>query len=361
LDYPADLLRVVVASDGSSDATAEIVAGFKDPMVRLLHYDERRGKASLLNSAIADTRQEKGTDAFCRNGPEGAAHKSRQSPYPENGGEILVLSDANTEYQPDAIRKLVRWFADPKVGAVCGRLVLTDPVGGKNVDSLYWRYETFLKRCEGSLGALLGANGAIYAVRRSMYVPIPDNTIVDDFVIPLLSKLRHKGRIIYDPEAIGIEETPPTIGNEFHRRVRIGTGAYQSVPILWRLLSPQYGWTAFAFFSHKIMRWMVPFCLLGMLVANVLLLDQPLFQAILALQVGVYAISLAGGHLRGRGAAIKVARALAMFVGMNMALLVGFWRWVSSPQTGAWHRTSRDGSPKAGEVAALGRSGILSK
>ena len=90
-------------------------------------------------------------------------------------------------------------------------------------------------------------------------MPIPDNTIVDDFVIPLLSKLRHKGRIVYDPEAVGAEETPPTIGSEFRRRVRIGTGAYQSVPLLWRLLNPRYGWTAFAFLSHKILRWLVPF------------------------------------------------------------------------------------------------------
>ena len=87
--------------------------------------------------------------------------------------------------------------------------------------------------------ALLGANGAIYAIRRKAYVPIPDNTIVDDFVIPLLSKLRHKGRIVYDPEAVGAEETPPTIGSEFRRRVRIGTGAYQSLPLLWRLLNPR--------------------------------------------------------------------------------------------------------------------------
>jgi cellulose synthase/poly-beta-1,6-N-acetylglucosamine synthase-like glycosyltransferase len=320
LDYPRDRLSVVIASDGSSDATAEIVSRFKDRGVRLLDYRQRRGKSAVLNSAIAET-----------------------------AGEILVLSDANTEYRPDAIRKLARWFADPRVDVVCGRLLLVDPASGRNVDSLYWRYETFLKTCEGRLGALLGANGAIYAIRRSACLPIPDNTIVDDLVIPLLSKLRHKGRIAYDPEAVGSEETPPTIGSEFRRRVRIGTGAFQSVPLLWRLLSPRHGWTAFAFLSHKILRWLVPFFLLGMLSGNVLLLNRPFFQAMFAAQLGIYVISLAGAHLHGRSLPCKLARALSMFVGMNLALLVGFCRWLGSPQTGMWQRTSRDGPTQANE------------
>ena len=250
---------MVIASDGSSDATAEIVARHRDRGIRLLDYPQRRGKSQLLNAAIAET-----------------------------GGEILVLSDANTDYRPDAIRKLVRWFIDPGVDTVCGCLVLQDAEHGRNVDGIYWRYETFLKNCEGKLGALLGANGAIYAIRRRAYVPIPGNTIVDDFVIPLLSKLRHRGRIVFDPEAVAWEETAPHIGSEFRRRVRIGTGAYQSLPLLWKLLNPRYGWTAFAFLSHKILRWMVPFFLLGMVVSNLLLLDKALFRAAIVAQVTVY-------------------------------------------------------------------------
>lgn len=196
------------------------------------------------------------------------------------------------------------------------------------------------------MGALLGANGAIYAIRRKAYVPIPDNTIVDDFVIPLLSKLRHRGRIIFDPEAAATEETAPHIGSEFRRRLRIGTGAYQSLPLLWRLLHPRHGWTAFAFLSHKLLRWMVPFLLLGMLVSNVLLLGRQFFQAMFAVQLGVYAISLLGAYLPGRGMPCKIVRGLTMFVVMNAALLAGFWRWLTTPQTGAWQRTPRDREPE---------------
>ena len=313
LDYPRDRLEIAIASDGSSDATPEIVAKYAGKGVRLLDFNPRRGKSALLNSAIGET---------C--------------------GEILVLSDANTDYRRDAVRKLVRWFADPKINAVCGRLVLRDSKGGKNVDGLYWRYETFLKKCEGKLGALLGANGAIYAIRRDAYVPIPNNTIIDDLVLPLLSKLRHNGRIAYDPDAVGIEETPPTIGNEFRRRVRIGTGAYQSVPLLWRLLSPRYGWTAFSFFSHKVLRWMVPFFLLGMLASSVLLLHRPLLQGMVAAQAAIYAAAVAGIYLPGGGLPGRLVRTVTMFVGMNLALLFGFWHWLSKAQTGTWQRTTRE-------------------
>jgi cellulose synthase/poly-beta-1,6-N-acetylglucosamine synthase-like glycosyltransferase len=313
LHYPSRRLNIVVASDGSTDATPAIVARYRGRGVRLLHYPERRGKSAVLNAAIAQT-----------------------------GGEILVLSDANTEYRPDAVLKLARWFTDPRVDTVCGRLLLRDPAHGTNVDGLYWRYETFMKKCEGRLGALLGANGAIYAIRRDAFVPIPGNTIIDDFVIPLASKLRHNGRIVYDCEAVAAEETPPTIASEFRRRIRIGTGAYQSLAILWKLVSPRYGWTALAFLSHKLLRWLVPFLLLAALVSNLLLLDHPFYQCVLLAQIAGYAGSLVGAFLPGRGLPSKLFRGLTMLAGMNLALLLGFCRYLTMKQTGIWHRTVRD-------------------
>src|SRR5262245_23212365 len=168
-DYPASRLEIIIASDGSSDATPAIVRRYADRGVRLLDYSQRRGKAAVLNAAMR-----------------------------EATGSIILLSDANTHIDAPALRCMVRWFADPQIGVVCGRLILHDPARGRNVDSVYWSYETFLKQNESRLGALLGANGAIYAIRRSCYHPIPDGTIVDDFVIPLLAKLRTGCAIIYD-------------------------------------------------------------------------------------------------------------------------------------------------------------------
>jgi cellulose synthase/poly-beta-1,6-N-acetylglucosamine synthase-like glycosyltransferase len=243
--YPADKISIVIASDGCSDKTCDIVRRYRDSRIRLLDYTQRRGKAAVLNSAISEIES-----------------------------DIVLLSDANTFSAPDAARKLARWFKDPDVGVVCGKLNLVDPSTGRNVDSLYWKYETFLKKCEARLGALLGANGAIYALRRSCFVPIPDSTIVDDFVIPLLARLRSGCQIVYDPEAIAEEETPASIGSEFRRRARIGAGGFQSIGLLPGLLNPRLGWLWFSFVSHKLLRWCCPFFLLSLLGSNMFLAGQ---------------------------------------------------------------------------------------
>ncbi len=248
MDYPVDRLRIVIGLDGCSDDTAAIVRRFEGPRVRVIEFSARRGKATVLNEAMSEV----------------------ESP-------LVLMSDANTQIDPLAARRLARWFQDLGVGAVVGRLVLTDPRSGRNVDGTYWKYETFLKKCEGRLGALLGANGAIYAIRRDLYVPIPPDTIIDDFVIPLLAKLRSGCTIIYDCDAIAQEETPSHVSAEFHRRARIGAGGFQSIAMLWALLDPRQGWVAFTFFSHKVLRWLCPFMLMTIVASNALLLDRPFF------------------------------------------------------------------------------------
>jgi cellulose synthase/poly-beta-1,6-N-acetylglucosamine synthase-like glycosyltransferase len=312
LDYPADKLQIVIASDGSTDATADVVRRFVDTRVRLLDYSQRRGKASVLNSAFSELK-----------------------------GDIILLSDANTEYEPLAARNIVRWFGDPEIGVVCGRLVLTDHHTGQNADSLYWKYETFLKQCEGRLRALLGANGGIYAIRRHLFQPIPSETIVDDLVIPLQAKLRTGCAIIYDCQAVAREETPASIESEFHRRSRIGAGGFQSIAMLWRLLDPRQGWIAFTFFSHKILRWLCPFFMLGSLLANAFLWDEPLYQLTLLAQGMFYLTSVVIAFVPGRFKTLKPLRITTMFTGMNAALLVGFWRWLRGSQQSAWKRTAR--------------------
>lgn len=311
-DYPAGRFQVVVASDGSSDATAEIVSRFAGRGVRLLDYKLRRGKSSVLNAAM----QELDT-------------------------ELALLSDANTHFDPDAPRKLARWFADPSIGTVCGRLVLTDPATGANADGMYWKYETFLKKCESRLGALLGSNGAIYAIRRADYLPIPGSTIVDDFVIPLLAKLKTDRRIIYDSEAVAREETAESVAAEFKRRSRIGAGGFQAIVLLWRLLNPGHGWVALTFLSHKILRWLCPFFLLGMLVTGALLWHVPLYRWLLAAQLAFYLLWPVAALLPKLPGPLKLLRLAAMFTSMNVALLAGFWRWVRGIRSGTWDRTAR--------------------
>jgi len=312
LDYPASKLEIVIASDGSTDATNAIVKRYDDPRLRLLEYDVRQGKASILNAS-----------------------------FPQLRGDIVVLSDANTDMDPMAVRNLVRWFQTPTVGIVCGRLVLIDPEKGTNVDGLYWRYETFLKDCESRLGALLGANGAIYAIRRKLYAGIRRNTLIDDFVVPLLTRLRTGCSIEYDAEALAFEETPAAMAAEFKRRARIGTGGFQSLPVLSTLLNPAWGWISFTYFSHKIARWCCPFFLIGTFAASLLLAGQHPYDILLAAQIGLYAVAGAGTRLTSPGPASKCLRLTTLFAGMNLALLVGFWRWVTTEPHGAWSRTAR--------------------
>jgi cellulose synthase/poly-beta-1,6-N-acetylglucosamine synthase-like glycosyltransferase len=312
LDYPRERLELVIASDGSIDRTDAIVREFAAEGVELRALAPRAGKASALDRVV-----------------------------PTLKGEIVVLSDANTMMERGAIGRLARWFADPAVGVVCGRLVLTDLVTGRNVDSMYWRYETFLKKCESKLGGLLGANGAIYAIRRRVFPGIHPSTIVDDFVIPLVARIRSGCRIVYDETAIAVEETPPELGMEFHRRTRIGAGDFQSLAHVWPVLNPAHGWISFTFVSHKLVRWLCPFFLVAMALTSVALIDEPLYRTLFLAQVALYLVAFGGQFLSHQSTAGKAVRLMTMFAAMNAALLVGFFRWVTTRQRGVWERTAR--------------------
>lgn len=311
-DYPADRYEFVVASDGSTDRTAEIVRSFADPRVRLLDFPVRRGKAVVLNDVI-----------------------------PQLRGDIVLLSDANTAIEPPVVRRMVRWLSEREAGAVVGRLVLTDPDSGKNVDGVYWKYETFLKKCEARLGGLLGANGAIYGFRKKLFVPLPADTLVDDFVLPLLMKLRSGCTLIYDAESVAHEEAPERLGAEFKRRSRIGTGGFASLKVLWPLLLPIHGWTALTFASHKVLRWFCPFLMIGALISNLFLLDAPIYQLTLVAQVLFYSAALAGALLPGSAAPLRVLRLATLFTSVNAALVIGLWRWLGGQRGATWQRTAR--------------------
>jgi cellulose synthase/poly-beta-1,6-N-acetylglucosamine synthase-like glycosyltransferase len=306
LDYPSDRFEIVIASDGSSDSTADIVARFAPQGVRSFAYNENRGKATVLNCTV-----------------------------PELSGKLILFSDANTRMDAQAVRRLVRWFQDPQVGAVSGKLVLVDSETGRNADGMYWKYETFLKQCEGKLGALLGANGAIYAMRRELYEPIPPTT-VDDFLIPLQARLRSNCRIVFDSSATAFEETAPDALAEFHRRARFGAGGFEAVGLLWRLLDPRRGWICFTFVSHKILRWACPLFALAMLLATVLMVQSTLYRGLLLGQLCFYGLSLGVIFVPTAAKVWKPLRLAGMFTLMNVALLIGFCRWLSRSQGGTW-------------------------
>ena len=235
LDYPKDLLHIWVASDGSSDNTNRMVKKYTEAQahIHLLEFP-RTGKSGILNQAM----------------------KLLNS-------EVVVFSDANTEYSADAVKRLVRHFEDPDVGCVSGRLIYRNPgetISGKG-ESIYWKYETALKKMESKLGYVAGANGAIYAIRRDLFEPFPPRTINDDFTLSM--KIVMKGfKCVYDENAIVYEDVAPTMQSEFNRHVRDGAGHYIAVVHLLGLLNPLLGLRSFIYWSHRIFRWMVPFLLI---------------------------------------------------------------------------------------------------
>jgi cellulose synthase/poly-beta-1,6-N-acetylglucosamine synthase-like glycosyltransferase len=310
LDYPRDRFQLIVGSDGSNDGTDEVVARERDPRV-LLSPGPRGGKTSVLNRCV-----------------------------PIASGEIVVLTDANTRLDEQALRELVRPFADPEVGAVCGKLRLFNPTQPEFEESAYWSYESMIKQYEGRHGAVMGANGGLYAIRRRLFTLLPPSTIVDDFVIPLRI-LEHGYQVVYAPEAIAYEETTEDYGREFGRRARIAAGNFQSLQLLPGLLSPLAGFPAFAFWSHKLLRWIAPALMLLALISNALLLDRPFYQATFAAQLGFYALAFAGRRAWFGGTLRRAASVAYYFVTMNAAIAVGFWRFVRQTQRPAWERTAR--------------------
>lgn len=316
LDYPADRLRAYIGSDGSRDRTAELMAQFKDePRIVALPFEVNRGKASVLNDLVSRTVE-----------------------------PIVVFSDANTYFERSALKRLVSRFQDPKVGGVTGELRLLGNAGGDNQDSLYWRIEQFLKFFEARIGGLLGANGAIYAIRRTLWQPIRPDTICDDFCIAMnVSAAGH--RLVYEPKAWAEEDTPEQIGEEVKRRIRIGIGNFQALMRHPQYLTRTSRATAFAYVSHKVLRWTAPHLLLLALAASVALavLQGSAGWALYAVaQAVAYSAAWAGWRLTSRGVKLPTLVKLAAFLfALNWAFLVASWRYATGRYAGSWGRTQR--------------------
>ena len=310
--YPGELLQIYVGSDASSDRTAEIARSFGRERVTFVDFPDRRGKASVINDLAA----------MCTE-------------------DVLVFTDANTLFNPDAVQKLVRHFGKPEIGCVCGELrLIREGSGGDNQDHIYWRYERLLKFFESRIGALLGANGGVYAMRREDYSPIPADTIVDDFWISM--RVVEAGRrCVYDSEAVATETIPLRMRDEFSRRVRIGIGNYQSLVRFAHLLDPRRGVLAFVFLSHRVLRWFAPHFMVLALLCNLMLVGDALYAAWFAAQVLFYGLAWLGWRLSRVGDAPRALRLPLFFVSMNLGLLVGFCKFATRTSSGVWSRSAR--------------------
>ncbi len=306
LDYPRDRLQVIFVSDGSTDRTNEMLGTVTEAWAETLLLPERGGKAHALNAAVARARH-----------------------------EILIFSDASTLFAPDAIRRLVRHFVDPTVGVACGTLTFTGNAEHGQTEGVYWGYEIMLRLMEARLGATLTASGAIYAARRACYRPLTAADVIDDFVVPMHA--RQLGyRIVFDPEAQALEFAAASVEGEFRRRARIAVGSFRALGRFSRV--PMGVFASFSFFSHKVLRWVLPFLMLGVFASNALLLGRPFYRAVFAAQLAFYGWATLGFLLRERIQKIPYALLAYFLVAINVAYLVGFFRFVGGRSETAWQR-----------------------
>jgi cellulose synthase/poly-beta-1,6-N-acetylglucosamine synthase-like glycosyltransferase len=302
LDYAPELLEVVVVTDGSDDGSVGIVESYAARGVRLFHQPQRQGKVAAINRAM-----------------------------PLLNGEIVVFSDANAMLERRALRMLARNFADPEVGGVAGEKRVTG--GG---EGLYWRYESFLKRCDSALSSVMGAAGELFAIRRDLFEAPPSDVLLDDFLISL--RLVERGwRVVYEPEAFVTEKPSPSLAGEWQRRARNAAGGFQAMRRLPGLLKPERGRVAWQYFSHRVLRWAVtPFLLPTVYGLNLLLLALPFYRLVLLAQTAFYVAALLGYVLARRGVQRGPLYAVFYFCFTNAATLAGFWRYVTGTQPVTW-------------------------
>jgi poly-beta-1,6-N-acetyl-D-glucosamine synthase len=310
VQYPKDYLTFLFGSDGSADATTEIIASSKLENVALRAFSQRRGKVSVLNDLVREAR-----------------------------GEIIMFSDANTLFRPDTVQKLVNHFSDSRVGAVSGKLLLQSDkatAGGRGETS-YWEYENHLKNLESKLLTILGATGGVYAIRKSLYVPLPTSgAISDDFLIPM-QIVKQGYRVVYEPEAIAIEKLSNSVVGEFKRKVRIGAQNYQTIPYFAELLHPRQGFVAFALWSHKIIRWCVPFLLIALAGISLILGEHNQYYRWMCIGEFLFVLIALGGLIAERlNLRIGIFSLPYYFLAMNAALFVGFVKFLFGRQQPTW-------------------------
>jgi cellulose synthase/poly-beta-1,6-N-acetylglucosamine synthase-like glycosyltransferase len=314
LEFPRKNLEILIGSDASTDRTEAIVAKYA-PDVKLFAFKQRGGKASVLNQLV-----------------------------PRAQGDILVFCDANTMLLKNALQKLLAHFDNPEVGCVCGRLVLQD--SGESAlgigESMYWNLESEIKKAEGRLGIVIGANGAIYAIRKELYDRIPTGRkAMDDFYVT--TRVLARGRkAIYEPQAIGSEETSAEAYGEFFRKVRISQANFNLLGRYMPLLNPLRGLIAYGFFSHKFLRWVAPVLMVTLFISNAFLLAQgPIYYGAFVAQVALYFLAGLGYARNGKTRRSKLLLIPFYFVSMNVALALGMLKAIFQKDKGSWDRVER--------------------
>jgi len=314
-DYPPDRLEIIVVSDGSTDGTVEALRS-GPPETKVCAYSKRRGKAAALNYAI------------------GIAT-----------GDIIVFADARHRFEPRAIRELVASLADDTVGAVTGELILGEKGRSQigDAQALYWKYEKWIRKNESRFDSSVGATGAIYAIKKELWSPLPESTILDDVYTPMRIALEGY-RVVFEGRARAYDLAVSSGRQEFLRKARTLTGNYQLCRLMPQLLVPTHR-LVIQFYSHKLMRLIAPLLMVASVVSNAAICigqgesGWPMvYNAFLIAQIAFYLLVAAGWMLSGHNRLIRLAKAAYAFTLMNAAALLGLIYFITGKQD-VWTRT----------------------
>ena len=304
LDYPAARLHLVWVTDGSTDNTNTLLSAY--PEVEIVYSPERRGKAAALKHGIKEVKT-----------------------------EIVMMTDANTMLNPGAVREIVRLMQDPKVGCVSGEkkvMAKSDSDEAAQGEGLYWKYESTLKRLDGELYSAMGAAGELCVIRRQLMTDIPDDTLLDDFIISM-EIVRTGYKIAYTSKAYAMEYGSADLHEESKRKRRIAAGGLQSCWRLRSLMNPlRYPVVAFQFVSHRVLRWTItPVCLFALIPLNTILVlsgEGIIYTVIWVLQILFYASAAAG---------LRISK---YFVFMNLNVFRGM-AYLFNNTSGMWEKAKR--------------------
>lgn len=318
LDYPVDKLDIIFVTDGSSDRTPEILKEYETDGIRVLHEDARKGKIHAMHRAMGYVK-----------------------------AEISIFSDANTELNPEALQQIVAHYQNPKVGAVAGekriKVLEKDTATGAG-EGIYWKYESWLKKMDSAFYSVVGAAGELFSVRTNLYEQVPENSLLDDFMLSM--RIAQKGyRVKYEPQAQAWETPSTSVKEEFKRKIRICAGGIQSILWLLPLLNIfKFGWLSFQYVSHRVLRWtLTPLALVAVFGLNIWLATFPLpfYKLMMGLQILFYLAALVGWWLQTKKIKLKVLFVPYYFVVMNLSVFLGFWRFVKGQQNVAWEKAAR--------------------
>ena len=314
LDYPRDKVEIVIGSDGSTDDTVQRALSYADRGVTVCAFTQHRGKPATINAVV-----------------------------PMVHGDIVVFADARQRFEPQTVRELAANFADPAVGGASGELVLAAHDGtaaAGHGTAFYWRYEKCIRSTEGRADSTIGATGAIYAIRRELFEPIPDDTLLDDVLIPL--RIARRGyRMVFEPNARALDHASSTARQEFVRKTRTIAGMFQLIAREGWLLNPLRNRLWFETISHKVLRLALPMLHASWLLSNVALADSGLLYGLmLTLQVVFYGAAAVGlSHRDGKRRSIVFSAPAAICL-LLWATVVGFFRFVTNSQQVTWERVA---------------------